>query len=404
MPAAIPSHSDDLPRGAVAALALAAFGSGMSLRVNDTLLPKLAEEFSVSIGQASMVISIFAISYGLAQLIFGPFGDRYGKYRVIAWACLASAFTALLCGIAPNFAALCVSRALAGFTAAVVIPLAMAWIGDVVPYEGRQAVLAKFLIGQILGLAAGVWVGGYSADHLSWRTPYLALSGYFACIALTLFWLNPRLPARARLQRPAQNAMLKQAVSEFSKVLARPWARVVLLTVALEGMLLYGPFAFIATHLHLRHGLSLSASGALVMLFGLGGFVFASASSQFVRHMGEVGLARWGGVVMCAALLVVGLSPVWWLALPGCLLMGLGFYMLHNTLQVNATQMAPERRGAAVSAFASCFFLGQSLGVSLAGAAVVSTGTAPLLVIGALGVLAVAFYFAALLQRRQPQS
>jgi predicted MFS family arabinose efflux permease len=78
--------------------------------------------------------------------------------------------------------------------------------------------------------------------------------------------------------------------------------------------------------------------------------------------------------------------------------------MLHNTLQVNATQMAPERRGAAVSAFASSFFMGQSLGVSLAGAAVVSTGTAPLLVIGALGVLAVAFYFAALLQRRQPQS
>jgi hypothetical protein len=36
------------------------------------------------------------------------------------------------------------------------------WIGDVVPYEHRQAVLARFLIGQIIGLTAGVWLGGFA--------------------------------------------------------------------------------------------------------------------------------------------------------------------------------------------------------------------------------------------------
>jgi len=384
-------------------LALAAFGSGLSLRVNDTLLPKLAQEFSVSIGEASLVISCFAISYGLAQLVFGPFGDRFGKYRVIAWACLASACSSLLCGLASSFMALCLSRALAGFTAAAVIPLAMAWIGDVIPYERRQPVLAKFLIGQIVGLASGVWLGGFSADHLSWRAPYWLLAAYFVGVGLALFWLIPRLPARARRIQAAHSGMVRQALSEFAQVLALPWARVVLLTVALEGMCLYGPFAFIATHLHLSHGLSLASSGALVMLFGLGGFIFASASSLFAQRLGEQGLARWGGALMFAALLLVGLGPVWWLALPGCLMAGLGFYMLHNTLQVNATQMAPERRGAAVSAFASCFFLGQSVGVGLAGAAVAHTGTAALLVVGGVGVLAVALNFAGLLKRKLAQ-
>ena len=33
------------------------------------------------------------------------------------------------------------------------------------------------------------------------------------------------------------------------------------------------------------------------------------------------------------------------------LVAGLGFYSLHGVLQTNATQMAPERRGAAVAAF-----------------------------------------------------
>jgi hypothetical protein len=41
----------------------------------------------------------------------------------------------------------------------------------------------------------------------------------------------------------------------------------------------------------------------------------------------------------------------------------MGFYMLHATLQTQATQMAPSRRGAAVALFACALFFGQSIGV-----------------------------------------
>jgi predicted MFS family arabinose efflux permease len=73
--------------------------------------------------------------------------------------------------------------------------------------------------------------------------------------------------------------------------------------------------------------------------------------------------------------------------------MGLGFYMLHNTLQTNATQMAPERRGAAVSAFAFCYFMGQSAGVATAGLLVGSIGTAGVILVSGPCVLLVALYF-----------
>ena len=49
----------------------------------------------------------------------------------------------------------------------------------------------------------------------------------------------------------------------------------------------------------------------------------------------------------------------------GCLATGFGFYMLHNTLQVQATQMAPASRGTAVTLFACLLFFGQSTGVLL---------------------------------------
>jgi predicted MFS family arabinose efflux permease len=388
------------PALAIACLSLAAFGSGASLRINDALLPRLAADFSISVGAAAQVISVFAIAYGAAQLVFGPLGDRFGKVKVIGYGCAACAASALLCALAPGFAWLRLARALAGISAAAIIPLSMAWIGDVVPYEGRQPVLARFLIGQILGLAGGVWLGGFAADHLGWRTPYALLAALFAAVCAAVLLIERRLPPRARATRRESGSAARRMVADFAHVLAARWARVILGCVFLEGVLLYGPFAFFATHLHRSFGVSLSTAGSLVMLFGFGGFAFALASQRLVSLLGETGLARGGGALLCASLLAIGYAPTWGWAIPGCLGAGLGFYMLHNTLQVNATQMTPARRGPAVSAFAASFFLGQSAGVAIGGFAVGRIGTANVIGLGALGLVLVALAFARLRSRR----
>ena len=395
-PAPAPAPDPPIPALAIVCLSLAACGSATSLRICDALLPRLAGEFSVSLSTAAQVISAFAIAYGVAQWMFGPLGDRFGKYRVIAWACAACALTASLCGLASDFTTLRLARALAGATAAAIVPLSMAWIGDVVAYEDRQPVLARFLIGQIVGLSGGVWLGGFAADHLNWRTPYFMIGVLFALVSAALFVLNRRLPARARTLQLSPGSPLRRMGSDFRHVFSKPWARIVLATVFLEGAFLYGPFAFIASHLHLAFGVSLSAAGSLVMLFGLGGLLYAAFAGRLVRGLGEVGLVRWGGALLSASLLVIGFAPAWQWSVPGCLVAGLGFYMLHNTLQINATQMAPERRGAAVSAFASSFFLGQSAGVALTGWVVERLGVPGAIGIGAIGVLAVAGNFARL--------
>jgi predicted MFS family arabinose efflux permease len=134
-------------------------------------------------------------------------------------------------------------------------------------------------------------------------------------------------------------------------------------------------------------------AGATLMAFGAGGVVFALGARRLVARLGETQLAACGGTFVAASLLLIAWAPVWWWALPACLGAGLGFYMLHNTLQTNATQMAPARRGAAVSSFACCFFLGQAAGVWLAGLSVGPFGTRPMMVVGALGVLCVGVVF-----------
>ena len=380
----------------IPALSLAAFGSAISLRVTDPLLPRLALEFGISLSEVAYVITAFAIAYGFSQLFFGPVGDRFGKYFVVSCACAGCALTALMCALAPTYPLLIAARLMAGATAAAVIPLSMAWIGDVVPYEDRQPVLAQFLIGQIVGISAGVLLGGLAADHFSWRLPFFCISAYFVLICIVLFAFNRRLPAHARTTHKVSGSALRRMVNEFRQVLSNPWARVVLLTVFAEGCFLYGAFAFIAVHLHRAFDISLTNAAALVMLFGLGGLSYAIASRRLVRGLGEKKLALWGGILVTASLLSIGLAPAWEYAVPGCAVCGLGFYMLHNTLQMNATQMAPERRGAAVSAFASSFYLGQSVGVGLAGMAAERFGTSIVIVTGAIGVLLIAMNFSRL--------
>jgi MFS transporter, YNFM family, putative membrane transport protein len=57
-------------------------------------------------------------------------------------------------------------------------------------------------------------------------------------------------------------------------------------------------------------------------------------------------------------------------AMPACLFAGLGFAMLHATLQTHATQMAPTVRGTATALFGASIFLGQSLGILAAAYAI----------------------------------
>ena len=292
------------------------------------------------------------------------------------------------------------SRAFAGASMAAMMPLSMAWIGDNVAYENRQPVLAKFLVGQIGGIAVGQAAGGIASDLSSWRVPFFALAVWFVLMAALLF----RVVRRPRHRDDAGVVSSFGLVAQCRSVLVRPWARRVLVTVFVEGAALYGPFAFFATHLHLKHRLSLTLSGTMLIAFACGGISFAFGAGRLVGRLGEAGLARGGALLMFAGILLVALGPTSWptasFALPGLVAMGLGFYMLHNTLQTHATQMAPERRGAAVAAFAAAFFLGQSTGVALAGLAVERVQTTPVMLAGAIVLLIVGTNFARMRRRR----
>jgi len=74
--------------------------------------------------------------------------------------------------------------------------------------------------------------------------------------------------------------------------------------------------------------------------------------------------------------------------------------MFHNTMQANATQMAPQARGTAVSLFSSSLFLGQSIGVVLAASLIDRIGSAAVMALGGAVMAGVGVIFAGALRQR----
>jgi predicted MFS family arabinose efflux permease len=373
---------------AVFLLSLAAFASAASLRATDPLLPLIAEDFGITAGAASAAITAFALSYGLLQLVYGPLGDRFGRYRTIAVSAAVSALASLACALAPSLDALVAARFVSGATIGAFIPLALAWIGDTVAYERRQPVLARFLVGQMAGLAFGTAAAGWLGEHFGWRTIFFALAVLLLLIASLLF-----VELRNPLVRRAGRGSMRESFRRMPGLLVHPRLRVLIATGYAEGLFISGSFAFVAVYLQRRYGLGPGLAGTLVTAYAWGGLLYALLARRAVRTLGERGLATAGGTALVLGYICLALLPSVYGSVLSIAAVGAGFYMFHTTVQAHVTHVAPEERGSAVALFATFLFLGQASGVWLAAQVVDAAGMAPAFLAAAAGLAALTVLF-----------
>jgi len=376
---------------AVFLLSLAAFASAASLRATDPLLPQIAAYYGVTTGAASAAITAFALSYGLLQIVCGPLGDRFGRYRTIAAAALVSAFGSAACALAPTLDSLIIARFVSGATIGAFIPLALAWIGDTVVYEKRQPLLARFLVGQMAGVAFGNAAAGLLGEHFGWRAIFMALAALLLLIAVLLFLEIKTNPlTRAGIGKPGA---MRESFRRMPRMLGNRRLQKLFGTAYAEGLLIFGALAFVAAYFQGRFSIGPGLAGTLVAAYALGGVCYALLARRAVRRLGERGLVTAGGVALTVGYTGLALVSSTAAATLAIALVGAGFYMLHTTVQIHVTQVAPEERGSAVALFATFLFLGQASGVWLAGRIVDVAGAPPVFLCAALGLAALAAAF-----------
>ena len=397
------SETPSAPRAgatsAITLLALASFAAQAMVRVTDSLLPQIAADLSVTVGAASIVVTVYLLAHGSVQLVMGPIGDRLGKYLCVAIAAGGSTLMVLACGLAPSLPLLIAARLGSGLATGWIIPFALAFVGDVIPYERRQQVIGRFLSGQILGQLFGQAAGGVLGDYFGWRNVFFILAALLGLATLGLFyelWRNPITHASS-----APKQAKRGFVADYSAVLGSPWARMVIAMAFIEAATMFGAFTYVGADLHLRFGLNFTLVGLCVGAFAIGGLLYSLSVRMLVNRYGPVGIAAGGGALLALAYVMLAFEPQAWIAPLAITAIGLGFYMLHNTLQTNATQMTPEARGTAVAIFSGSLYLGQTAGVAAGGMIFDRFTAVPLFLSAAACLLALGLWFARQLMRRR---
>ncbi|TXN39476.1 MFS transporter [Methylobacterium sp. WL30] len=375
-------------------LAAAGFSSTFAWRSVEPLVGVLARDLRSDAHTVALLSTAFALPYALIQPILGPVGDAVGKERVIT-ACLAVLVAALVgCAFAEDLRLLFGLRMVAGAAAGGVIPLALALMGDRVPMERRQVAIGRFLVAVILGQLSGSTFAGLIEGQVGWHGVFAinAAVAVLGCAATLLgFDRSSRLPAR----RPEFGL----ALTRYRAIVANPRARVLFAAVFVEAIAVFGIFPHLAPLIEARGEGGPREAGLALAGFAVGGLIYSALVGLLVRFLGMQRMLVGGGLVCAGALTMIGLAGRWQLDAAALVAMGLGFYMLHNTFQVQVTEVAPTARASAVALHAFSFFCGQALGVAVLGVALQGIGQLAALAACAVTILAVGIATAVLLAR-----
>jgi predicted MFS family arabinose efflux permease len=192
------------------------------------------------------------------------------------------------------------------------------------------------------------------------------------------------------------------ALQRYRDIVANPRALWLFGLVFVEAIAVFGIFPYMAPLLESRGAGGAAEAGLALGGFAIGGLVYSALVRWMLSRLGLGRMMAAGGALAALALLGLGFAGTWQLDAFGMVVLGLGFYMLHNSFQTQVTEVAPNARASAVALHAFSFFCGQALGVVAVGIGLRSLGQAATFAVAATMIVAVGLAAAKVLTRPLP--
>ncbi len=391
-----PPHDQRIP-SVIYVIALATFSAALSARALDPVLPHVAEDFSITIATAAGFSAAFAFTFAIIQPVLGAAADLFGKTRLMVICLVLLGLANILGAFATSYPMLFASRILAGIGSGGVFPVALSLTSDLVGPEKRQVAIGRTLAGAMTGNLLGASLSGLIGDFLGWRG-VLAVLGVLVILAPIAVALGFRGAALARPPKTSL-AMLKQG---YRTIFSNPNARICYAAVFIEGCCVLGLFPFVAAFLFELGETRLSIAGLVIACFAVGGLFYTMSVSRFLPRLGINGMMIAGAALVALQLVVVAFGPGWKVQAASLLFMGWGFYMIHGSLQVVASELSVQARATALSLHAFFFFMGQTVGPIAYGFGIENLGKVPTLLAFAGVMVAVGLACARLLRQTRP--
>ncbi|MCC3374428.1 MFS transporter [Cohnella sp. REN36] len=132
-------------------------------------LPRIGEEFGLSLGQVSWLSSAYILIYAIGSVTYGKLADRYPLRKLVAFGLLLCTAGSLVGLSSHTFALALAGRCLQAAGAAVIPAIAMLIPVRYFPPERRGAALGLTSVGLALGSALGPVLSALIVTFLHWR-------------------------------------------------------------------------------------------------------------------------------------------------------------------------------------------------------------------------------------------
>ncbi len=358
------------------------------------LLPELSRSFAVSPAASTLAISVSTAALAVGLLVLGPLSDRRGRTTILHVCLGAATLLAVLITLAPTWELLLVLRGLQGFALAGLPAVAVAYLREELDPSVSSRAIGLFVGGNAIGGLTGRLLGGFLTDLGGWRAAMggVALLGLGCTVAVRLL-----LPASRRFLRvPREVPLLRQLGAAFTDP--------ALLALYGVAALLMGGFVAVYNAVTFRlesppFSLTPAVAGLVFLTYLLG-----SASSPTAGWLADrVGRRL---LVPLALLLTIGgiaitLAGPLWLVVLGLAVMTVGFFAAHAVASgwvAARAQLGGRAVGQAASLYSFWYYVGSSVGGTLAGRAWTGGGW-PAVVVLAGGMVAGALVLGLLLGR-----
>ncbi len=150
------------------ALSAATFMNVLDSSIANVSLPAIAGDLGVSPNQGTWVITSFGVANAIALPLTGWLSQRFGQVRLFTMSVLLFVISSWLCGLAPNMSTLIAMRALQGFVAGPMMPLAQTLLLSSYPPAMAGMAMALWAMTTLVAPVMGPVLGGWITDHTHW--------------------------------------------------------------------------------------------------------------------------------------------------------------------------------------------------------------------------------------------
>ena len=258
MTVSAPTPSTRMPP-ALLALAAAAFTIGTSEFVIMGLLPEMALDLGVSLSQAGLLVTGYALGVVFGAPVFAIATASFPRKATLIGLAMLFVLGNLLCALAPSYSWLMAARVVTALAHGTFFGIGSVVAAGLVAPNKRAQAIALMFTGLTLANVLGVPLGRIIGEHYGWRMTFAAIVVIALSAVASLVALLPR-------HIPMQGGSI---VREFA-LLADGRVLLALATSALVSASLFVVFTYIAPLLTQVSGFSTAAVAPILLVLGVG--------------------------------------------------------------------------------------------------------------------------------------